>query len=214
MSVLKDYIENYDNVIWDWNGTIIDDIKQVVKTLSAQLQRHGLRAPTEEEYRKHFKFPISEFYEILGFDLEKKNFEELSKEYHLELEKYANEAKVFKGLEGLLSDLKEDGVKSYILSAAPQTYLDEIVEEVGLSPYFEALYGLPHGLADSKVQRGLELMADHGINPEKTLLIGDTLHDLEVGKELGVKVLLIADGHQSHSRLSSAHDFVLSSKYK
>jgi phosphoglycolate phosphatase len=67
--------------------------------------------------------------------------------------------------------------------------------------------------AAGKLERGKELLVQSRMPKETTLLIGDTDHDLEVGKALGIEVLLLADGHQSFSRLNAKHDRILKSRH-
>ena len=92
-----------------------------------------------------------------------------------------------------------------ILSAAPEQALIEGVEKFGLLNCFNHIYGLDNLHAASKTQRGHELIQTAGIPAAKTVLIGDTDHDLEVAEELGIDLILIARGHQSFERLQKLH---------
>lgn len=82
----------------------------------------------------------------------------------------------------------------------------------GIAQFFENIFGIHHHLADSKVVRGKELIKNSHIDKSKTILIGDTDHDFEVGLEMGIDVLLVADGHQSFKRLSKIHHNVLETR--
>ncbi len=64
-------------------------------------------------------------------------------------------------------------------------------------------------MAGSKVARGRELIARVNEPLEQTVLIGDTDHDLEVGKALGIDVILVDHGHQDILRLQKVHSKVL-----
>ena len=75
------------------------------------------------------------------------------------------------------------------------------------------MFGISDHFATSKLARGRELLLKSDIPPHKTILVGDTDHDLDVGKELGIDVLLIADGHQSFEKLSGIHSNVIESRF-
>ena len=76
--------------------------------------------------------------------------------------------------------------------------------------YFEAVAGLDHHYATSKIERGEELIRKYNIPKKKTIMIGDTIHDFEVAEKLGIPCVLIANGHQSEERLRSTGSPVIS----
>jgi phosphoglycolate phosphatase len=84
-----------------------------------------------------------------------------------------------------------------------QDMLEKTLKLKGISNYFEGVAGLTDHYAVSKVERGKQLIREFNIDNENTWLIGDTTHDFEVATELGVKCILIADGHQSAERLKA-----------
>ena len=78
-----------------------------------------------------------------------------------------------------------------------------------LEPYFDFVYGIEDKLAASKLHRGHDLIRASGVAPGKTILIGDTDHDLEVAQALGISVVLVTHGHQSTERLRRIHQNVV-----
>lgn len=208
-----DRLQEYEHVIWDWNGTILNDVQVAVEAVGELLDHHNLPRPTVDEYKSHFGFPVRNYYEKLGFDLDQLSFEQLSDHFHEIYERRVREADIFLGVMETLEALAESKVQS-ILSAATQWHLEEIVKSFGLHIHFTHIYGLPDNLGVSKVDRGRELIHSARKPLHKTVLIGDTDHDLEVGQALGVDVLLIADGHQNLERLQKVHDNVLPSRFQ
>ena len=71
----------YKNVVWDWNGTLLDDAGISVATLNAMLARRGLPTITTERYREIFGFPVKGYYEHLGFDFRRDDWDGISREY-------------------------------------------------------------------------------------------------------------------------------------
>ena len=69
-------------VLWDWNGTLFDDLDACRYVLDKLLENHGLLPrKTVESYREVFCFPIIEFYKNAGFDFSKTTYEVLAREY-------------------------------------------------------------------------------------------------------------------------------------
>ena len=194
-------IENYDHVIWDWNGTLVDDVDLAVAAVNVLLLEHGLATVTATSYREIFGFPVRTYYEKLGFDFNRATFEQLCDRFaHEYNSKRSREARLFDGVNELLMRIRKTKTQS-ILSAAAQWHLDEVTEHFQIQHHFHHRYGIDNHYAASKVQRGRELVEKSGISPQRTILIGDTDHDFEVAQDLGIECLLIADGHQSAERL-------------
>jgi len=201
-------------VIWDWNGTLLDDLDLCVESIGHQLKRHGLPAVSAEVHRELFGFPVQHFYERLGFNLEQYPFESLSRDY---METYEptvyTRGKLFQGAREMLESVRTAGIRQAVLSAAREDHLQRQIAHFGIASYFEQICGLGDAHAKSKVERGRQLLESTDIDPSRVLLIGDTNHDLEVGEALGVTVLLLADGHQHPTRFARRPDQVLESRY-
>ena len=67
----------YKHIIWDWNGTLLDDGWLFVDVMNTILKRRKMNTITLEKYREIFGFPVKNYYIKLGFDLEKEPFEDL-----------------------------------------------------------------------------------------------------------------------------------------
>lgn len=191
----------YKHIIWDWNGTIFNDIQLCVELINSVLLKRNLPPLTVEQYRDIFTFPVRNYYAKAGLDLEKYSFEELGKEWMDEYQLRRWEVKIFKQAFWLIEKIHYHGIEQSILSAYKQDTLFELVDHFKLRKYFTHLIGLDHIYATSKLELGRKLMVmlNHGKN--KVLLIGDTIHDYEVASEIGADSVLVADGHQSKEKL-------------
>ncbi|USN46602.1 MAG: HAD family hydrolase [Pseudobdellovibrionaceae bacterium] len=211
---ILEHVEPYEHIIWDWNGTLLNDAHIAVEVVGELLEEHGLPSIDLTQYRDLFGFPVKDSYEVLGFDFSEISFEELSDRfmdrYH---QRSKDHAQPFLGIEAILKSIAENKQQS-ILSAAAQWHLDELTRHFSLHHHFHNIYGLSDHYAHSKVERGRELVAGSTVPREKTILIGDTDHDWHVAEAVGIDVLLIADGHQSYERLIAAHSNVLASRFK
>lgn len=209
MLKLVPYLESKEHIIWDWNGTLLNDIELCVHTIGAIMEEQGLERVSQDIYKQKFGFPIRNYYERLGFDFQKTSFEVLGKQY---VESYMSQVygcHLHPGAIDLLSHLKKQGKTQSILSASDQESLDSIVAHHQIAHLFDFVYGISDIYAASKLDRGLELMRDAKTDPADCVLIGDTDHDLEVGNHLGIDVILVSHGHQCELKLRSLHKTVL-----
>lgn len=205
MKSLKPHFSGKNHVIWDWNGTLLDDVELCVDIIQGMLARHGLKPIGIADYLDVFRFPVIEYYRDVGFDLDKTPFEVVATDFMTSYLGRVREAPLFRGVPELLVELRTEGVACSVLSAAPERDLKDLLAHHGIATFFDHVYGLTDHYARSKIDRGRELMARLGSAPEELILVGDTDHDLEVGEALGIDVLLVAGGHQSHTRLTKRH---------
>ena len=194
-------LNKYRHVIWDWNGTLLDDVWLCVESVNESLSRRRLPLITEETYRELFDFPVIDFYRQLGFDFEVESFEDLSVEYHSQYEPRWIECRFQPGAREALESLANTGLNQSLLSAAHQEMLDACVEHFNLGEHFVHVTGLDNKYADGKVELGRRLLGRLRMDPRDVLLIGDTVHDHEVARALGVDCVLTAAGHHSREKL-------------
>ena len=190
-----------ENVVWDWNGTLLDDVKVSVAVLNRMLERRGLPGVTLETYRERFGFPVRPFYEELGFDFRRDDWDGVSREYVKDYDELSGEARLTEGVVDVLEALKTEGKRLYVLSALQEDLLVGMLERFGIRGYFDGVCGALNIYADGKVERGRGMVRYHLIDAEKTLMVGDTLHDAEVAEALGFGICLYTGGHNSKARL-------------
>ena len=191
-------------VLWDWNGTLLDDTQAALDTLNIMLRRRGNPEIGMEFYRDHFRFPVKPFYKKIGVCLENEDWDALAREYH---DIYAMQPKALNGETfEALRFLKEKGVGQSIISALRQDLLEGITQELGVAGYMDYLYGVDNLDGLSKLDRGRELLrrlTESGkAAADEIILIGDSLHDKEVADALGVRCILCAQGSHSYWRLA------------
>ena len=77
-------IHPFKHIIWDWNGTLLDDLQACVDSINVLLKVRKLPAITREQYLDVFDFPVRDYYLKLGFDFTKDDWNEVAKDYHKE----------------------------------------------------------------------------------------------------------------------------------
>ncbi len=197
-------LKNYEHIIWDWNGTLFDDLDLCLDIINNILIKRELSPLTKQKYREIFTFPVKDYYSEAGLDFSKYSFEILGKEWIEEYELRREEANLHDGVEEVLANVLEFGKEQSILSAYSNDTLLEVVGNYNLKSYFKYLAGLDNIYASSKVQQGKNLVKNLNGKSNSILLIGDTLHDYEVAKEIGADCVLIANGHQTKTRLQTS----------
>ena len=192
---------NYDWIIWDWNGTLLNDVELALDVANGMLARRGLPVMDLERYRAIFDFPVERYYRAAGFDFSTEPFEVAADEFISEYNRRVTEARLHDGVTSVLDGLRQAGIRQAVLSASRQHSLESAVASYDISDRFTSLQGLADHFAVSKSAAGHELMEFLSIPAGRALMIGDTTHDAEVAAHMGVDCALISAGHQSAERL-------------
>lgn len=189
-------------VVWDWNGTLLDDVDGSVRVLNGLLDRRGLQPVTRDDYRAQFGFPVRPFYQALGFDVSEAAFAALSSEF------IATYREILAGValhEGALEVLTQVGrlvEGQLVVSAMEHNLLGRMLIDYGVAAHLHGHHGTADLQAGSKVEIGLAAVRALGVEPDDILLVGDTTHDHEVAEAIGCRCALLAAGHQEASRLA------------
>ena len=113
-------------IIFDWNGTLIDDVWLNLNAINGVLEKRGIKPITTEYYRENFQFPVSVFYKELGLDV-KGEWDEIAQEfgklYIADIEK----VKLFPDVVSTLEELTKAGIEVSILSAMEHKMLNKHV---------------------------------------------------------------------------------------
>jgi len=193
----------YQHIIWDWNGTLLNDVWLSVEIVNSMLASHNDLQLNPVSYRDIFDFPIREYYARLGFDFEKESFESLCDKFISQYDRRVEECRLHNGVRSTIHQLNEMRIGQSVLSAAEQGLLERMVEKFGVSRYFENVLGLADNFARSKVENGKQMIANLGIPPKEVVLIGDTTHDFEVAEAMGVDCVLVSHGHHPKEKLAA-----------
>lgn len=149
-------------LIWDWNGTLLDDLQLCLGLLNELLEESGCPNRYDlEGYREIFGFPVVDYYRRAGLDLEKRSFESLAADYVARYDPASFSCSLCPGAADALAALKSAGVRQVILSASELTLLNAQVEHLGLAGYFDELLGQTDYYAHGKLAVGKALSLIH-----------------------------------------------------
>ena len=182
-------------IIWDWNGTIIDDVGIALDAVNDMLREQDRPEITLEEYRKAMDTPILRFYEQF-FDMDVTDFDWIAERFQSYYETHKDQLRLHEGVEGLLESCRQRGCHQVILSSSATRIIQFYAVLFGVADYFEAVLGADDLLASGKIGRAVEYFEQNKIPKEETVMIGDSVHDFEVSQTLGIDCILMSGGHQ------------------
>lgn len=195
--------KQYTHVIWDFNGTILNDVRLGISCTNRMLEERGLPViPDEDTYRGIFGFPIDDYYSRLGFDFEKEDYDTVLAPQWVAMY-LAGEptCPMNDGVESTIAAVAALGVPQVLLSATKEEQLRAQLARLGITDSFSEILGLDNIHARSKRHVAEAWMAR---NPEAhPLFIGDTEHDADVARSVGADCVLFTGGHQSAVRLAA-----------
>jgi phosphoglycolate phosphatase len=188
-------------VVWDWNGTLLDDLDHSVAVMNELLRDEGLGAISVEDYHRVFGFPVRDYYERLGFDLSGDRWARLAARFIARYDEGVHGCELHRGVRELLGELAGRGVQSSVLTAARRDSVEVLLEHHGARELFGDVVGLDDHYAVSKESAGVSWMRRAAVDEATTVLVGDTLHDFEVARAMNVACILVSIGHHPRERL-------------
>lgn len=197
-------------VIWDWNGTLLDDAEVCRSVMDRMLVRRGLPPIGDmARYREIFTFPVRDYYALAGIDLSAESFDDLAEEYMSDYRASSAQCGLMPGAAKTLDALEVLGAVHVLASASRQDDLERQVVERGMTGRFRAVLGMADQLGGGKAGLAAGYLHRNGIDPADTLFVGDTVHDWQTAASVGSRCVLISAGHQSRARLEATGGQVL-----
>jgi phosphoglycolate phosphatase len=199
----------YKHFLWDFNGTLIDDTRLCLSVINHMLARRAKPILSLEYYREIFDFPVVDYYARAGFDFTAEDFDKLSIEF---IDGYKNgfsSCVLHDDVLHVLEEFSFHKIPCSVISATEQNYLHLCLKNFEINTYFQHIFGIENHYAHGKLERARELLQKLNCSPEQVTLVGDTCHDAEVAKDLGINCFLVQKGHHSKERLEKCGFTVL-----
>ena len=191
------------NVIFDWSGTLVDDLPAVWAATNDVLRDFELSELTLDQFRAHFRLPLDTFHAefAVGVPLAK-----LEERFHLYFQARQNSVTELPHARKFLEFCRKHGLRTFVLSTIPDEYYTAQATLNGFVGFLDHPY---LGVRDKRLQIG-GLLSDHGIEPGQTLFIGDMQHDIETARHGGVLACAVLTGYNGLDQLrSSAPDLIV-----
>jgi len=197
------------NIIWDWNGTIINDAYLFVDIMNTTLKKYRLPLITLQDYKNNFCFPIQKYWKTLGFKFNARQFQTMNKTFIALYESKMKEPCLQKGALRVLDFAKQRSFNQFVLSASEHKILNKMVSFYNVDKYFYDILGVNNLNATGKIELARSLMQNYNLNPLETVVIGDTLYDKEVSCSINSHLVLVACGHFNKKRLIEKNNVVV-----
>ncbi len=194
----------YSCIIWDFNGTIADDLSLSIHAINQVLTRRGLPCIKDAAaYRKVFGFPIREYYKRLGIDLDAEPYEVPAREWVEAYTAGISEIIPVAGVRQVLQKIQDAGTIQIILSASEETMLFRMLGQLELNDYFQKILGAQDIYGGGKAGIAEKFVKESNMDLSRALLIGDTDHDAAAARTLGCDCLLYSGGHMAAEKLGT-----------
>ncbi len=186
-------------IIWDWNGTLLNDVDYCVTCINDVLTKYGYKNISVEKYREIFTFPIKDYYRRLGFDFSKHSFEQVGKEFIDLYNENLHKTSLQPNSLDVIKHFSKLDKKQIVISAREHNSLIEDLKNFGLFEYFDYAHGISNIYGESKMNLFENYLENNKISVSKVLLIGDTTHDFDIASKLGLNFIQLSAGHQDAS---------------
>ena len=196
-------MKNYSLIIWDFNGTLLDDVGAALSSVNDMLVRRGKPPIGLAEYREYIDVPIRGFYERV-LDLENEDYDQILSEFQSGYERHVKSCGLTQLVLPALEKARDKHIPQVVLSSSEQSQLERLLKTYGIYDFFDAVLGADDILAGSKIERAEKYMEAHGTDTASAIVIGDLLHDCDVAAAIGSECLLLTSGHHDRERLESA----------
>jgi phosphoglycolate phosphatase-like HAD superfamily hydrolase/ADP-ribose pyrophosphatase YjhB (NUDIX family) len=185
------------NIIFDWSGTLVNDLPAVWRATNAVFRRAGVSQLSLEEFRTRFALPFTGFYAECVPNLP---LDQLESWFHEEFQQYEQLVVELPHARDFLQFCRERGLRTFLLSTLHRDHFARQSAVNGFDRYLDHPY---LGVLDKRA-RIRDVLATHGVEPGETLFVGDMQHDIEAGRHGGVHTCAVLTGYNRLVQLRAA----------
>lgn len=204
-------MKEYKVLIWDFNGTLIDDIDAALSSVNDMLIRRSLPVINFEQYASYVDTPIIKFYEHIFEDLYSMDFDEIAAEFNEGYENHLKDRAVMAHADEVLEYFNGKGKLQTVISATHINKVTKRLAEFGLADYFDRILAHDNLIAEDKTHLAVKYFAEKGIDPNEAIVIGDCVADFKMAQAIGCDCVLTTQGHQSRLEFAETTAVVIDS---
>lgn len=183
------------HVVWDWNGTLLDDLSIVIEAVNHSIGELGASRITADDYRDHYTRPVRHFYDaLLGHPVTDDEWLRLTTGFHDAYFTLARTADLSPGAREAMAMVEAAGWSQSLLSMSPHDWLTGIVARLELTERFDLVDGLSETTGGRKAQHLEVHLGELGIDGTTTYVIGDTPDDVAAAHHVGATPILFHGG--------------------
>lgn len=185
------------NLLFDWSGTLADDLGPVLAATNAIFREYGRAELTLDQFRQHFRLPFSEFYAEF---LPEATLEGLEPLYEKHFSHLHGEVVLLPGAREILDFCARSQRRVFLLSTIKPSHFDAQAGRLGVRDAFEIPYV---GIMDKRAKIR-EILTTHDLDPSETAFVGDMVHDIETARHGGVLSIAVLTGFDTVEKLAAA----------
>jgi phosphoglycolate phosphatase len=185
---------NYDLVIFDWDGTLMDSTRLIATSLQAACRDIGAPVPSEREALFVIGLNLADTFALVAPSLDEEGRRSLAERYRHHFLAREQEGTLYQGVPEMLADMHGRGRRMAVATGKARRGLERALDLTGLRPWFEATRCADEGFAKPHPGMLLMLLDVTGVEPRRALMVGDTTHDLELAANAGVDAVAVTHG--------------------
>ena len=185
------------NIIFDWSGTLVDDLPAVFQASNFVLEQSGQTAMTLETFRAEFQLPFSTFYDRHTPHVP---MPQLEKWFHTEYRRAQGTVVALPHARDFLEFCREREMRLFLLSTVHADHF----EVQNRSIHFDAFLEKPYTDVWDKREKIHEILRDNNLKPDETLFIGDMEHDIATARHGGIYSCAVLTGYNTLNQLRAA----------
>ncbi|MEE8151064.1 MAG: HAD-IA family hydrolase [Nitrosomonadaceae bacterium] len=195
--------KKFDLLVFDWDGTLVDSANVIVFSIQGAARDMGLTEPSNEEARHVIGLGLSEAMEYLFPNLPSQKLRLLSDRYRHHYLAHDKEISLYEGVIEIIKTLHAENFLLAVATGKSRAGLNRAFVSSGLGGYFHGSRCADETFSKPHPAMLLELMRQLGVETRRTLMIGDTTHDLQMAINANVSGLGVTYGAHSRKNLES-----------
>jgi phosphoglycolate phosphatase-like HAD superfamily hydrolase len=193
------------HIVWDWNGTILDDNDAVVAAVNKVCAAFGRQDIDIDQWRAIYSRPLSRCYErLLECRLTDQDWARIDDLYHNAYRELLHTCRLAQGVPDVLRNWEAQGRTQSLLSMWFHDELVPLVSQLGLGELFVRIDGLQKSVGgDTKAQHLEQHLSAIALDADEVVLIGDVVDDARAAEQVGAQCVLLTTGVMSRDKLES-----------
>lgn len=199
-------MKQYELVIFDWDGTLMDSVGKIVASMQQTARALELPVPSELAVRDIIGLSMHEALSTLHPDGDDRVYSLMMDMYRQQyLELNDTPSPLFEGAELLVQQLNDIGYQLAVATGKARAGLTRVLNETGLGAHFVASRCADEAMSKPNPEMILQLLSELNIAPEKAIMIGDSVHDMNMANNAGIDAIGVSYGAHAEDKLRSTN---------
>lgn len=193
--------KQYELVVFDWDGTLMDSAGAIVRAIVAACHDLALPPPSDAQARYVIGLGLGDALRHAVPSLSSDDYPRMVERYRHHFLSSDHELGLFPGMFEMIEVLARQGRMLAVATGKSRVGLDRALGNTGLAPFFHATRCADECFSKPHPAMLEELMEELGVPPERTLMVGDTTHDLQMARNARVAAVAVSFGAHPRAAL-------------